>query len=408
MIRDAEKIYTGAIKACLPDATVEAALRDFEMPSGRLILVAIGKAAWKMAKKAHEILAEKISLGIVITKYEHSEGKIGSLEIYEAAHPIPDENGIKATKRALSLTENLTEKDTVLFLVSGGGSALFECPVMSLSELSALTKKLLASGADINEINAVRKHISMVKGGRFAEHIAPAKVFAVALSDVLGNSLDIIASGPCTADSSTSEDVISILQKYSIKLSDEVLAYIKQETPKNIENATHFIGGSVTELCLAAKKISEDLGYKAEILCDNETGEARLLGERLAQLARKKSGTDTPLAFIVGGETVVKLKGAGLGGRNQETALAAAKGISALSNVLIFSVGSDGTDGPTDAAGAYVNGESFEKMKSEGIDPVFALENNDSYNALGKIGNLIITGPTGTNVNDVAVLLIRP
>ena len=407
MINDAEKIYTGAIKASLPEKTVISALRNFEKPLGRLVLVAIGKAAWKMANAAYGVLGETINSGIVITKYEHSEGKIGNLEIYEAAHPVPDENGIRATERALSMTENLTERDTVLFLVSGGGSALFERPCITLSELSDLTKKLLGSGADINEMNAVRKHISAVKGGRFAEHVAPAKIFAIVLSDVLGNRLDIIASGPSASDESTSADVLRILEKYEISLPAAAIDYINKETPKKIENATHVIGGSVSELCREAKKISEELGYKAEILSDEETGEARELGARLAKIARENSQTKIPLAFIVGGETVVKLRGAGLGGRNQETALSAAEGIRGLRDVLIFSVGSDGTDGPTDAAGGYVTGESFDKMLRAGINPKEALDNNDSYNALGRIGNLIMTGPTGTNVNDVAVLLIK-
>lgn len=407
MIKDAEKIYSGAIKASLPDETVISALKDFRLPEGKLILVAIGKAAWKMANAAYGVLGGAVNSGIVITKYEHSEGKIGNLEIYEAAHPVPDENGIRATERALRVTENLTERDTVLFLVSGGGSALFECPCITLSELSDLTKKLLGSGADINEMNAVRKHISAVKGGRFADHIAPAKIFAIALSDVLGNRLDIIASGPCASDVSTSDEVLDILKKYNISLPDRAVEYIKKETPKEVKNATHVIGGSVSELCREAKKIAEELGYKAEILSDEETGEARELGIRLAKIARENSQTKIPLAFIVGGETVVKLRGEGLGGRNQETALAAAEGIRGLGDVLIFSVGSDGTDGPTDAAGGYVTGDSFDKMLSIGVNPIAALENNDSYHALGKIGNLIITGPTGTNVNDVAVLLIK-
>lgn len=409
--KDAEKIYTGAISACLPDATVIEAMKGFSAPKGRIILVAVGKAAFRMASCAAECVRKMgllISAGAVITKYGHSEGEIEGVEIYEAGHPIPDENGVMATERVLSITENLTEDDTVLFLVSGGGSALFESPCAPLSELSELTRALLASGADINEINTVRKHASRVKGGRFAEHVYPAKIFSVVLSDVIGGRLDTVASGPAVPDSSTSKEALAILKRYKIKVSPVMRSALETETPKEIKNATHFIGGSVRELCFAAKREAEALGYKAEIITSSETGIASELGARLAELALEKSDTDIPIAFIVGGETVVKLKGDGLGGRNQETALAAASLISGYNNIAIFSVGSDGTDGPTDAAGGFVTGESYCKMLDAGINPLRALDNNDSYNALSAIDGLIITGPTGTNVNDVAAVLIVP
>ncbi len=406
---DAEKIYTGAIKASLPDAAVASALRGFSLPRGKLIVVSIGKAAYRMAMCAEKIIRDrhgKIDSGIVITKYEHSEGEISGFEIYEAGHPVPDENGIFATERVLEITKNLTQDDLVLFLVSGGGSALFESPRCSLEELTHLTKKLLSSGADISEMNAVRKHISKVKGGRFAEHVYPAKVFSVVLSDVIGNRLDTIASGPSAPDGSTVSEVFQIIEKYGIEISDTVREALSVETPKEISNAEHVVSGSVSELCKAAAKIAGELGYSARIITDNECGFAKDVGRRLSELAVANCDTERPLALILGGETVVKLVGVGLGGRNQETALAAAKNISGLKNVAIFSVGSDGTDGPTDAAGGYVDGESYEKMTRVGINPEKELENNNSYNALGAIDGLIFTGPTGTNVNDVAVVLI--
>lgn len=409
MREDAKKIYTGAIRASLPDAAVKEALRSFSTPCGRLVLIAIGKAAWQMARSAIDCLAEMgiaPDVGVVITKYGHSMGDIPGIEIYEAAHPIPDENGVLATERALSLTGGLTEKDVVLFLISGGGSALFESPFCTLAELSDLTRRLLASGADINEINAVRKHISKVKGGRFAEHVYPAKIFAIALSDVIGNRLDTIASGPAAPDKSTSCEVFEIIKKYKIEISDSIRDALMKETPKAVENAVHHVGGSVSELCRAAKRIAESLGYEGHILRDDECGIAREVGESLAKLAALKSDTDTPISLIIGGETVVKLHGDGLGGRNQELALSAAKIISGKENIAVFSVGSDGTDGPTDAAGGYVDGESYEKMLSVGVDYEKYLENNDSYHALKSIDSLIITGPTGTNVNDVSVALI--
>ena len=407
---DAEKIYTGAINVCLPDSAVRAALSDFDMPKGALILVAIGKAAFKMAKSASLAIEEKggrIDRGVVLTKYGHSEGAIKNVEIYEAGHPIPDENGVKATERILELTSRLSSDDLVLFLISGGGSALFESPKCSLDELRKITGELLKSGADITEINSIRKHLSRVKGGRFAEQVAPARVFAIALSDVLGSSLDVIASGPCAPDTSTVDDVNKTLDKYGIKPSAKIMEHLSEETPKAVTNACHTVSGSVTELCYAARDIAESLGYKTEIITDSECGIAAGVGARLAKIAREKCDTDRDLCYIIGGESVVLVRGDGLGGRNQEIALSAALGIEGLDNVLIFSVGSDGTDGPTDAAGGCVDGKSAENMRKAGMSPEKMLENNDSYHALDSIGALVKTGPTGTNVNDVSVLLIR-
>ena len=411
MRSDAEKIYTGAIKANLPEHCVREGLRDFSLPLGKLIVVAVGKAAWKMAECAERYitgeLLGKIDTGVVITKYSHSEGAIPGFEIYEAGHPVPNEAGVLATERVLSLTEGLCSDDTVLFLVSGGGSALFESPLCPLSELADLTEALLASGADIKEINAVRKRLSKVKGGRFAEHISPARVYTVALSDVLGGRVDTIASGPTVTDSAIGADALKVIQKYKLPISDGVREAIMREVPKVLTNESHFVGGSVSELCLAAKREAEALGYKTEIITDSETGEARTVGARLARLALEKCDTDIPLAFIVGGETVACLQGGGVGGRNQETALAASAIIAGKRNIAVFSVGSDGTDGPTDAAGGYVDGESYVKMINAGLNPLRMLDDNDSYNALSSVGGLIKTGPTGTNVNDVAVALVR-
>ena len=402
--RDAESIYKSAIKKSLPDEAVRAALSGFKLPFGRLILVAIGKAAWQMAKAAYDVLDGKIDSGVVITKYAHSGGAIGNLEICEAAHPVPDENGIRATARALEITENLRESDAVLFLVSGGGSALFEYVDFPLSDLAALTSQMLASGASIEEMNTVRKHLSLVKGGRFAEHVFPAKVFGIVLSDIISSRLDMIASGPTVADSSTSQQALAIMKKYSLTLTERQLELLHTETPKCITNAEHSISGSVSELCRAAKAKAEALGYRTEIVTDSMTEEARSVGEMIGKRAAELSLTaKEPTCLIYGGETVVRLKGNGLGGRNQELALTAAKYISGRDNVAVFSVGSDGTDGPTDAAGGYVDGSTYEKIS----DCESYLENNDSYHALALSGGLIITGPTGTNVNDFVAILIK-
>lgn len=406
--QDAKYIYENAIKDNLPDSAVKKAIETLPNYSGRLILVSIGKAGYQMAKTASECLKNRIDSGIVITKYGHRGEDLPNIEICEASHPVLDESTLIATKKALRLTENLTKDDLVLFLVSGGGSALFEDISCPLEKMQALTSDLLRCGASIEEINTVRKHISNVKGGKFAQHCFPATVYGVVLSDVIGNRLDMIASGPACSDLTTVKEATDILEKYGISVDGDVLDLIKRETPKNIENAIHLISGSVSELCISAKRYAEVLGYKAEILHDNEQGEAKDLGIILGNLAKKHANTDTPLAFIVGGETVVNVKGNGKGGRNQETALSASIVIRDMDNVLVFSVGSDGTDGPTDAAGGIVDGYTYELIAMHGVSPEAMLEDNNAYNALMLANGLIMTGPTGTNVNDVAVVLIQP
>ena len=406
--QDAKYIYENAIKDNLPDSAVRKAVDSLPNYSGRLILVSIGKAGYQMAKTASECLKNRINSGIVITKYGHRGEDLPNIEICEASHPVLDESTLIATKKALKLTENLTKDDLVLFLVSGGGSALFEDISCPLEKMQALTSDLLKCGASIEEINTVRKHISNVKGGKFAQHCFPATVYGVVLSDVIGNRLDMIASGPACSDLTTVKEATDILEKYGISVDGDVLDLIKRETPKNIKNAIHLISGSVSELCISAKRYAEALGYKAEILHDNEQGEAKDLGIILGNLAKKHANTDTPLAFIVGGETVVNVKGNGKGGRNQETALSASIVIRDIDNVLVFSVGSDGTDGPTDAAGGIVDGYTYELIAMHGISPEAMLEDNNAYNALMLANGLIMTGPTGTNVNDVAVVLIKP
>lgn len=406
--KDAQYIYENAIKDNLPDSAVIKALETLPKYSGKLILVAIGKAAYQMAKTASECLKSRIDRGIVITKYGHRGEDLSNIEICEASHPVLDESTLIATKKALRITENLNENDLVLFLVSGGGSALFEDISCPLSKMQELTSNLLRCGASIEEINTVRKHISNVKGGKFAQHCFPATIYGVVLSDVIGNRLDMIASGPACSDLTTVKEATDILEKYGISVDNDVLELIKRETPKNIENATHFISGSVSELCLSAKKYANELGYKAEILKDDEQGEARALGVMLGNLAKAHQNTDIPLAFIIGGETVVNVKGNGKGGRNQEVALSAAIEIKDIDNACVFSVGSDGTDGPTDAAGGIADGYTYELITMHGVSPEAMLDNNNAYNALMLANGLIMTGPTGTNVNDVAVVLIQP
>ena len=402
---DADAIVAASIKAVQPDEAVARALRGKEFP-GRVVLVAAGKAAWQMAKAAHDCMGARIDSGVVVTKYGHVMGPIANFDCREAGHPVPDENSFSGAQAALELVSGLTEKDTVLFLLSGGGSALFEKPLIPLDELQLMTDRLLASGADITEINTIRKHLSAVKGGRFAQWSRPAHVHTIVLSDVLGNSLDMIASGPTAADPTTSAQAREIARRYGLPLSGEALRALESETPKQLCNATWEIIGSVKELCRAAQEACRELGYQPILITDHMEGEAREAGRRLAELLKARSGDGRRLAYIAGGETVVHLTGNGLGGRNQELALSAAQTLSGLPNASLISVGSDGTDGPTDAAGGYVDGDTLYELERLGIDCNAALEENDSYHALGAIGNLVITGPTGTNVNDVAVGLI--
>ena len=402
----ADLIVKEAIAAVQPDAAVQRALKGMTFP-GRVLLVAAGKAAWQMAKAASDALGSRIEKGVVVTKYGHVMGPIANLDCFEAGHPVPDENSFKGTQAALDLVGSLSEKDTVLFLLSGGGSALFEKPLVEPAELQDITGQLLACGADITEINTIRKRLSQVKGGRFAELVWPARVEAVILSDILGDPLDMIASGPACPDSSTAEDAQRIAKKYDLKLSDAARNLLSLETPKALSNVRSQINGSVRELCAAAARTAEALGYTPVLLTDQLCCQAREAGSFLSSILRTHENDGRALAFIAGGETVVKLIGKGLGGRNQELALSAAAGIAGMRGAAVFSVGSDGTDGPTDAAGGYCDGDTCGELLRRGLVIDEVLQNNDAYHALNKVDGLIMTGPTGTNVNDVAVALLR-
>ena len=402
----ADQIIKEAIAAVQPDAAVQRALSGREFP-GRVLLVAAGKAAWQMAKAASDFLGDRIEQGVVVTKYDHVMGPIANFDCYEAGHPVPDENSFRGTQAAINLVDDLTEKDTVLFLLSGGGSALFEKPLLSAQELQGITGQLLACGADIVEINTIRKRLSGVKGGRFAQICEPARVEAVVLSDILGDPLDMIASGPACPDSTTAREARAIAEKYNLVLSSEARALLDVETPKELDNVHTQINGSVRELCAAAAKVCERLGYQPILLTDQLCCQAREAGSFLASILKTHAADGKALAYIAGGETVVKLTGRGKGGRNQEIALAAAEGIAGMENAAVFSVGSDGTDGPTDAAGGYADGDTCGELAAQGVKISAVLQDNDAYNALLKTGGLIFTGPTGTNVNDVAVALLR-
>ena len=403
---DAEAIMRSAIDAVLPDEAVRRALADFRPGRGRTLLVAAGKAAWRMAAAALEVLGA-VDDGVVITKYGHVRGPLPGLRCFEAGHPVPDENGFAATGAALEMVRGLHAEDTVLFLLSGGGSALFELPLIEPEELRDVTAQMLASGADIVEINCVRKRLSAVKGGRFALACAPARVWSLVLSDVLGDPPDSIASGPACPDTSSCAQALAVADKYALQLSERARDCLQRETPKALDNAETRICGSVRALCAAAAEAAETLGYEPVFLTDRLSCEAREAGRFLSAVLKSHAGDGKSLAFIAGGETVVHVRGKGLGGRNQELALAACEGIAGLEGAAVFSFGSDGTDGPTDAAGGYVDGDSLAALAAAGQQLQAALADNDAYRALKAVGGLLVTGPTGTNVNDAALALLR-
>ncbi len=404
---DAQYVIQTALAACQPDAAVRRALEGKTFSSGKIYLVAAGKAAWQMANCAAGLLGERLSGGVVVTKYDHSKGEIPGCTVYEGGHPVPDENSFRGTQAAIDLVTGLQKEDTVVFLVSGGGSALFESSLISGEDLAGLTRQLLACGADIVEMNTIRKRMSRVKGGKFAQLCAPAQVYAIVLSDILGDPLDMIASGPAYPDRSTREDAWAVVKKYGLELTEEMKGLLDVETPKQLDNVETVITGSVRELCEAAAGACREKGYETVVLTDLLCCQAREAGSFLASIAKSHENSGRSLAFLAGGETVVRLTGSGLGGRNQELALAAAPGIAGMKDTVVFSVGSDGTDGPTDAAGGMVDGQTEEKLTKAGLSVHQVLGDNDAYHALERVGGLIHTGPTGTNVNDVAVVLLK-
>ena len=402
---DADLIVKESIHAVLPDEAVAKALAGRTFGSGKLYLVSVGKAGWQMAKAASDILKNRITAGVVVTKYDHVKGPIADFQCIEAGHPVPDGNSFRGTQAAIDMVSGLSAEDTVLFLISGGGSALFEKPLISPDSLQALTKELLASGADIVEMNTIRKRMSAVKGGRFAELCQPAKVYAIVLSDIIGDPLDMIASGPAYPDSSTCAEAQAIAEKYHLHLTEEMRAHLAEETPKHLANVETVVTGSVRELCKAAAEACRLLGYEPVILTDCLDCVAREAGSFLGTIAKTHQDTKKSLAFIAGGETIVHLTGKGRGGRNQELALSAAVEIAGLKDTAVMSFGSDGTDGPTDAAGGFTDQDTAKLFTDPTIFEI--LQDNNAYPALKRSGGLIMTGATGTNVNDAAVVLIK-
>lgn len=403
MKNDALDIISCAVKAADPyDSTrnILNSLKDELMQS--LTVFSIGKAAVPMAGAAQSVFGERIKNGLLVTKYSH----IGSFfskyfDMVEAAHPISDNNSILAAEKALMIAENLGEGDALLVLLSGGGSALLEKSVVSAEIQRDITKKLLARGAEIDKINAIRRRISLVKGGKLAAAAYPAKVYTVALSDVLSNDKSVIASGITVKESLPKDEFMKIANKYLPEYIEIFKTTVSDEEIK-INDGGYFFAGDINSLCSAAEKRAKELGYNVADSFRALTGEASDNAARLIAKALKQSGKN---AYVYGGETTVTLKGGGLGGRNQEMALRAAIELKGKDNIVFASVGSDGTDGPTDAAGGIADGDTYRKMKEKGIDPEAELKNNNSYYALGAADALIVTGPTGTNVNDLTLIL---
>lgn len=390
----------------------------------RIFVAGGGKAGSPMVAAIEEILGQRVTAGLVNVKHGYlppEEAKVRRVEIVEAGHPTPDEAGRRGAERMVEMLSALTEKDLVICLISGGGSALMILPqpTISLADVQALTGALLRCGATINEINAVRKHISRLKGGQLARLIHPAQVVSLILSDVVGNPLDVIASGPTVPDTTTFAQAYGVLEKYDLldKVPASVVEHLAAgvagkiaETPKAGEavfaTVYNLIVGSNEIAAQAALNRARELGFNTQLLSTYVEGEAREVAKVLAAVAKEMARSGQPIprpaCLVVGGETTVTITGEGKGGRNQEMALAAALAIEGWEDVMVVTLATDGTDGPTDAAGGVATGETVAWARELGLDPEEYLANNDSYHFLEGLGELIVTGPTNTNVNDLA------
>jgi hydroxypyruvate reductase len=435
--RDAKKIFLHAIRAADPQNVLSSQVvlrqnllrigdRRYPLPKYQRIWVAgTGKASAAMAVNLQRILGPRISGGLINVKYGHGQ-RLKKIRIQEAGHPLPDEKGLAGAREMVRMLGNLSERDLVIFLISGGGSALLPYPIdgITLEEKQSTTNLLLGCGATIQEINTLRKHLSVIKGGGLAKIAYPATLVALILSDVIGDPLDAIASGPTVPDPTTFEDCARILNRYELwdKIPPSVAAHIREgvegkreETLKEgnpvFEKVYNLIVGNNLLAMRAAKKAAQTMGYRTLLLSSMVEGETREVAKVHAAIAKEVllSGNPVPppACILSGGETTVTLKGKGKGGRNQEFALATALEIAGWEEIMVLSAGTDGTDGPTDAAGAFVDGKTLQRGKTMGLDPGSFLKENDSYSFFQKMGDLLITGPTGTNVMDLRILLIK-
>ncbi|MFQ5638149.1 MAG: glycerate kinase [bacterium] len=436
--QDAIDIFNAGLKAANPKAAVLRFmtregqnlavdgrmyyLADFE----NIYVVGAGKAGASMAQAVEEIVGDRITAGLLNVKYGHTE-PLQKVKICEAGHPVPDEAGLAGAKEIIRLLHGATEKDLILCLLSGGGSALLPLPAddITLEQKQAITQALLACGATINEMNAVRKHISKIKGGQLAQAAHPAVLITLILSDVVGDCLDVIASGPTVADLTSFSDAKETLERYDLwertpgAIKKRISRGVTGEAPENpkpddeiFTRVQNVIVGNNQQALLAAEVKAQDLGYHTLILSSFIEGETREVARVHSAIAKEIQATGNPLmppaCVISGGETTVTIRGHGKGGRNQEFALAAAIGIDGLENVVILSAGTDGTDGPTDAAGALCDGKTACRAKQEGRSPGEHLTENNAYAFFEALGDLLITGPTNTNVMDLRLVLVGP
>ncbi|MEJ7840598.1 MAG: glycerate kinase [Rubrobacter sp.] len=390
---------------------------DARFEPERIFVVAAGKAAGAMARAAEELFDGRVEAGIVVTKEGHDAGP-EALEAVFASHPEPDERGVEASRKVREMVESLEEGDLLVALISGGASALLAdpAPPIEIGDLKKLTQDLLKSGADIGEINTVRKHVSVLKGGGLARHAAPAKVLALLLSDVVGDAPSSIASGPAAPDTTTLDGARAVLERYGIEPPQSIAEHLEnaEETPKPgdpiFDNVTNVVCGGGRHAVEAAADKARDLGYEPLVLSTTMTGDARAIASVCAAVVREalESGNPAPppCAIVSGGEATVVVRGAGTGGPNQEFALTLAVELDGVEGWAAFAADTDGNDGPTDAAGGLVDGGMAAKMREAGVDPARALEENDASAALEAGGALLVTGPTGTNVNDLRVVLV--
>ena len=436
MRKDAVKIFYKALKAvqsgtaikryCKFDGkTLFIGHRSYHLSRYKnLYILGSGKATAPMAAAIENIIDEKITGGIITVKLGHV-ADLKHINLIEAGHPIPDENGIRGASAILNLAKIAKEDDLILCLISGGGSALLPFPYngLTLKNKQDTIKILLSCGATIHEINTIRKHISKIKGGRLAQAVYPATLVTLMLSDVVGDDLDVIASGPTVPDSSSFYDCKNIFRKYNIidKIPQNILNHIESgisgeidETPKPhdpvFDKTYNLIIGNNFESLMSAKEKAESLGYNVLILSSMIEGETRFIAQVHGAIAREiiKTGNPLPLpaCILSGGETTVTISGNGFGGRNQEFALSASIDISGKKNIVMLSGGTDGTDGPTDAAGAFSDTFTLKRAEEMGLNPYRFLANNDSYHFFQKLGDLFITGPTNTNVMDLRIVLV--
>jgi glycerate 2-kinase len=424
--KDLEEIWAAGLAAADPERAVGRALALEEgaivadgtsFEAERVFVVAAGKAAGTMGRAAGELLGDKISGGLVVTKDGHDPGP-EDFEVVFASHPEPDERGVEAARKVQELAESVGEEDLLLALISGGASALLAdpAPPIELADLKELTGDLLRSGADIGEINTVRKHVSVLKGGGLVRLAHPAPTVALLLSDVVGDDPSSIASGLTAPDTTTLEGTRRVLERYRIEPPESISAHLREaeETPATddpvFENVVNVICGSGRHAAEAAVEKAEELGYAPLLLTTTLTGDALGAASMYAAIVREVLASGNPVpspcAIISGGEATVTVRGGGEGGPNLEFALALAVELDGVEGWAAFSADTDGHDGSTEAAGGIVDGETAEKIREHDVDPEKALSDNDTFPALEAGGALLITGPTGTNVNDVRVALI--